>query len=200
MDSGTLPCYSGAMPAELLNPNVLSDLPRSGLFLLYSRQAPNDFLLTLAVHLARTGQPLRVFDGCNGFDGYFVARLAYRLDPQPAPLLARITLSRAFTCFQLAQRIQTAPRTAEPLIILGLLDTFYDESVPLPEAERLLAESLQSLRLLAEHAPVIVGTSEPRGLDAGRWVLLNRLQAAVDRVYAPAVPQELPGMQQLVLF
>ena len=183
-------------------PFAISDKPlaisdrRPGLFLLIGPRNPNRRLLAAAVRLAYAGQPVRVIDGCNSFDGYFAARLARRLSPEPARLLNRITLSRAFTCFQLAQRISQGGG-AGPLIVLGMLETFYDESVPLAEVKRLLAESLRGLRRWARSAPVIVGAGEPQGPQVERRRLLDLLRGAADRVYTLAEPAEeaLAGKQ-----
>src|SRR3972149_10097313 len=145
--------------------------PRISLF--WGAQAPTRSLLTAATTIAAGGLPVRLFDGGNSFDGYFVARLARQLalasarpsplqqDRRPMPfpdrassrfasrlripvgpqggrpggdpydILDRMHLSRAFTCFQLAELIESAPAGPEPLFVLDLLATFCDESVPL---------------------------------------------------------------------
>jgi hypothetical protein len=92
-------------------------------------------------------------------------------------------LSRAFTCFQLAELIENAPAGPEPLFVLDLLATFYDESVPLRDSERLLATTLTHLRRLAAAGPVIVGGREPQSLVKERWLLLDQLQAAADAAW-----------------
>jgi hypothetical protein len=95
-------------------------------------------------------------------------------------------LSRAFTCFQLAELIENAPAGAEPLFVLDLLATFYDESVPLRDSERLLATTLAHLRRLAAAGPVIVGAREPQTLVKERWLLLDQLQASADAAWSEA--------------
>ncbi|HMK08780.1 MAG TPA: hypothetical protein VK449_07080, partial [Anaerolineales bacterium] len=157
---------------------ALASQPR--VTLLWGTQAPTRALLGAATAIAAGGQSVRLFDGGNSFDGYFVARLARRLalasarsssgesaptgnqapwrsrltDPRPGgnptrspaedpyDILDRMHLSRAFTCFQLAELIENAPAGPEPLFVLDLLATFYDESVPLRDSERLLATTL----------------------------------------------------------
>jgi hypothetical protein len=197
--------------------------PRISLF--WGARAPTRSLLTAATTIAAGGLPIRLFDGGNSFDGYFVARLARQLalaSARPSPLqqdrrstpfpdrassrlriasshpggdrashpggdpydiLDRIHLSRAFTCFQLAELIENAPAGPEPLFILDLLATFYDESVPLRDSERLLATTLTHLRRLAAVGPVIVGGREPQTLVKERWLLLDQLQAAADAAW-----------------
>jgi hypothetical protein len=180
--------------------------PRLSLF--WGTQAPTRSLLTAATTIAAGGLPVRLFDGGNSFDGYFVARLARQLalaSARPMPftdrassrfgtpeghpggdpydILDRMHLSRAFTCFQLAELIENAPGGLEPLFVLDLLATFYDESVPLRDSERLLATTLTHLRRLAAVGPVIVGGREPQTLVKERWLLLDQLQAAADAAW-----------------
>jgi hypothetical protein len=206
-----------------LDPSLLEALMRPRLSLLWGTQAPTRTLLTAATALVVQGKPVRLFDGGNAFDGYFVARLARRLarvrvraepaqaDPGfpdappdgarpeesnlpegrdgPHEALSRLRLSRAFTCFQLAELIENTPSGAEPLFVLDLLATFYDESVPLRDSERLLATTLMHLKRLASEAPVIVGAHEPRTLVKERWLLLDRLQTAADAAWMLRAPE-----------
>jgi len=190
--------------------------PRISLF--WGAQAPTRSLLTAATTIAAGGLPVRLFDGGNSFDGYFVARLARQLAlasarppahrassrfaPQgghpggdPYDILDRMHLSRAFTCFQLAELIENAPAGPEPLFVLDLLATFYDESVPLRDSERLLATTLTHLRRLAAVGPVVVGGREPQTLVKERWLLLDQLQAAADAAWMLRPPPAEPVLQ-----
>jgi hypothetical protein len=214
-----------------LDPSLLEALMRPRLSLLWGTQAPTRTLLTAATALVVQGTPVRLFDGGNAFDGYFVARLARRLVritprpsardltvgrgviPRPTPenleaaesapaspapgagqdgpheALSRLRLSRAFTCFQLAELIENTPSGVEPLFVLDLLATFYDESVPLRDSERLLAATLMHLKRLASEAPVIVGAHEPQTLVKERWRLLDHLQTAADAAWMLRAPE-----------
>ncbi len=222
----------------------ISSQPRLSLF--WGTQAPTRALLTAATTMAAGGLPVRLFDGGNSFDGYFVARLARQLAltaPRPAPesldedrrdfpagassrlrrassrfvalrrassrlrtpeghpagdpydTLDRMHLSRAFTCFQMAELIENAPPGSEPLIVLELLATFYDESVPLRDSERLLATTLAHLRRLAAAGPVIIGAREPQTLVKERWLLLDQLQASADAAWMLRPPAPEPVLQ-----
>lgn len=185
----------GALAVPPLDPALLEAASQPRLTLLWGARAPTRTLLGLLTFIAAQGQPLRVFDGGNCFDGYFVARLARRLDPEPQPVLERIQLSRAFTCFQLAQLIEDSPAQPQPLFLLNLLDTFYDESVSLREVERLLTTTLIHLKRLASVGPVVIGSQEPRTLVKERWSLLDRLQATVDSAWLLRPPHEEPPLQ-----
>ena len=213
----------------------ITSQPRLSLF--WGTQAPTRALLAAATTVAAGGLSVRLFDGGNSFDGYFVARLARQLalsasrplsgdqmesrpavldrassrfasrrgprrghpaeDPagDPYDILDRMRLSRAFTCFQLAELIENAPAGPEPLIVLDLLSTFYDESVPLRDSERLLATTLTHLRRLASAGPVVVGAREPQTLVKERWLLLDQLQAVADAAWMLRPPAPAPILQ-----
>ncbi len=184
-----------ALGVPPIDPALLEAANQPRLSLLWGTRAPTRTLLGLLTYVAAQGQPVRVFDGGNCFDGYFVARLARQLDPDPQPILDRIQLSRAFTCFQLAQLLEDSPSQSQPLFLLNVLDTFYDESVSLREVERLLTTTLIHLNRLASVGPVVVGCQEPRTLVKERWTLLDRLQAAADTAWMLRPPSEQMAQQ-----
>jgi len=218
-------------PIPGLDPPILEAVHRPRLSLFWGTRAPAQTLLIMFTLLAARGETPRLFDGGNRFDGYFVARLARRLTPRPRAVLSRMHLSRAFTCFQLAELIENTPaepeavpdrlssevdrggpldegppsdgRTllrsngaglgmgrASPLFVLDLLSTFYDESVPPRDVERLLARVIAQLKRLAAVGPVIVGAGEPQSLVKERWGLLDQLQAAADLTWMLRPPEE----------
>ncbi len=197
------------LPMPAADPGMLETLLQPRLALFWGSSTPTRALLAALTVLASRGHPIRVFDGGNRFDGYFVARLARRLSSDPHATLERIQLSRAFTCFQLAELIENTPgggdfltpTRIDPLttdgesllFVLDLLNTFYDESVPLRDSERLLHNTISHLKRLASNGPVIVGAREPRVLVKERWTLLDQLQVASDVAWllrAPDGPEE----------
>jgi hypothetical protein len=182
------------LPPDLhLSPNdaaLLEELCQPRLALFWGAHTPTQTLLAMLTTLAARGSSVRVFDGGNRFDGYFVARLSRWMSAHPRTILGRIHLSRAFTCFQLAELIENAPAEPKPLFVLDMLTTFYDESVPLRDTERLLATTITHLKRLAAVGPVIVGAREPRALVQERWALLDRLQVAADAAWLLRAPQE----------
>ena len=183
-------------PIPGLDPAILEAVHRPRLSLFWGTRAPTQTLLIMFTLLAARGETPRLFDGGNRFDGYFVARLARRLTPQPRAVLSRMHLSRAFTCFQLAELIENTPTNSSPLFVLDLLNTFYDESVPPRDVERLLARVIAQFKRLAAVGPVIVGAGEPyhpgtgQSLVKERWGLLDQLQAAGDLTWMLRPPQE----------
>ncbi len=157
---------------------------------------------SLAAHAAR-GERLGVLIGHNRFDVHVLSRLALEHGLDPRPLLARIELSRAFTCHQLHRRIVTLDvahmQRWSALYVLGLLDTFYDEDVKHHEASRLLHESLQKLKeIAATGLPVLITISAPQ--EPGREHFLGVVARQVDLYWEPAekVPR-LPAPHQLAL-
>jgi hypothetical protein len=110
-------------------------------------------------------------------------------------VLTHIRLSRAFTCFQLAELIETTPPGQDPLFVLDFLATFYDESVPLRDTERLLLTTISHFKRLAAYGPVIVGAREPRSLVKDRWMLLDHLQLAAEDAWMMRLPETTEPVQ-----
>src|SRR3970040_2705354 len=86
--------------------------PRISLF--WGAQAPTRSLLTAATTIAAGGLPVRLFDGGNSFDGYFVARLARQL----ALASARPPAHRAAHPGEEPDRLPPPPARADPYDIL----------------------------------------------------------------------------------
>ncbi len=119
--------------------------------------------LTIAVRSLLAGDRLCWVDGVNAFDPYAVARLAKRAGRNPRELLARVYVSRAFTCHQLhalvIKRLPQAVRElpADGVVAVGPAATFHDHEVPVPEAAALFDEVVQGLAgLAAQGVPVLV--------------------------------------------
>jgi hypothetical protein len=192
-------------PATATEPQMLERLLQPRLMLFWGAETPTRTLLTAITAMAAKGQSLRVFDGGNRFDGYFVARLARRFSLRPNgnngaaidphAVLTHIRLSRAFTCFQLAELIETTPPGPDPLFVLDFLATFYDESVPLRDTERLLLTTISHFKRLAAYGPVIVGAREPRSLVKDRWMLLDHLQLAAEDAWMMRLPETTEPVQ-----
>jgi hypothetical protein len=194
-------------PIVATDPSLLEKMLQPRLMLFWGTHTPTRTLLLALTALAAQGHALRVFDGGNRFDGYFVARMARRFTVgstakgpiDPHAILNRIRLSRAFTCFQMADLIENTPISPEPLFILDLLSTFYDESVPLRDTKRLLSITIAHLKRLSSVGPVIVGAREPRALVKERWTLLDQLQLASDNAWLLRAPESTEPVQPRLL-
>jgi len=138
---------------------ITSIEPKAGSWiLLVGPRSLNSTMLTAIARLpapvpqAQVGErcSLRVLDGGNRFNAYTVARAARGRQE----VLNRITVSRAFTCYQVLSLLESTPATKAPFVVLDLLNTFYDESVPIGERKRLLRSCIAHLeRLVVPSAP-----------------------------------------------
>jgi hypothetical protein len=172
----------------------------AGLAALYGPDAvPLALALTAQIALRR---PVWVIDGGNRFDALWLAEYAARAGAAPESVLARINISRAFTCHQMAERILSLPEEAAPLVILHLLDTFYDENVPITEARRLLNALWPGLRRRSRSVPVALTLHPPSSARvADRECFYSGILCRADRrvgpdpdAFAPAeLPAALPG-------
>jgi len=150
-------------------------------------------LLAAAARLAGRG-PVTILDGGNRCNAYVLARAA---GGRPE-LLGRISLSRAFTCYQMAALLENTPAGPAPVLVLDFLATFYDEAVSAFERRRLLAGCLVDLRRLSREAGVAVGVCPPKVASPENGALLAALHAAADGVWSP--PPALPAAEAWRLF
>jgi hypothetical protein len=184
--------------------------------LLYGSAPLTRFALYSITVAAVARHDVWVLDGGNSFDAYFVARLARQWHHAPESILARIHLSRAFTCYQMneliTRRLSTAIRPFPPatIVCLGFLETFCDEDVPMADAVRLLKSVLARLTELAHQGHTIfVTTREPQShamhpntaRPNERIVLMNLLRAAAthSRRVAIVAPHTTAAPTQLAL-
>ena len=161
-------------------------------------------LLGLAARLALRA-PLRVLDGGNCFNAYVVAMAlrVHTIDVDSA--LDRIRVARAFTCYQMVTLLAETPATPVATLVLDLLATFRDETVPEAERRRLLQGCLQRLQLLATSAPLLVSASPDSGPPmSGRSTrrkptprddLLGLLEKAAGQVWRFGPPPPAPVLR-----
>ncbi len=134
------------------------------------------------------GERVGVIVGDNRLDAYTLARRARVQGFDPVELLARVELSREFTCYQLHHCIATLDTTRtdhwSALYVLGYLDTFYDEDVKYPEARRLLRTGLTRLKAIAMSGlPILVTLAPPR--EPGREDFVDLVLHVVDAYWIP---------------
>ena len=133
--------------------------------------------------LARLGSrgEVRVLEGGNRLDTHSLARDLRRQTPRLHAALDRITVARAFTCYQMVTLLAETETALTPTLVLRLLNTFYDENVPLAERKRLLWRSIEELHRLSKSAPVLVSVRPPRPEQSPELVAI--LLEAADRVH-----------------
>lgn len=155
-------------------------------------------MTTLTARLVQSGA-VRLLDGGNSFDGYGLARLLHQQGPHWRTALERLTVARAFTCYQMATLLSQTDALPRSTLVLDLLDTFSDENTPFPERQRLLEQCITQLQRLCQPAPVAVSVSLPPA-SAQAEQLVERLIDAVVQArgevwsFAATVPQPQPRL------
>jgi hypothetical protein len=172
------------------NPLQLS--PRQLHLVIAPHRAQRQMMTILTARLALSGQ-VRLLDAGNCFDGYGLARQLRQQTSYWRQALERVSVARAFTCYQVETLLSESLSDLSPVLVLNLLDTFYDENVKLAERLRLLDISLAELRRLCRLASVAVSTSQPKPGQAGE--LLELLTAAAGQVWSYEEPQPVEPLR-----
>jgi hypothetical protein len=172
--------------------------PHGKLFCLHGTGAVFRMSLNAAARALGAGRPIVLVDGTNRFDAYYIAEFARRLAARQAPgegrspetFLERIFVSRAFTSFQMEAvvtgRLLPFLRRVDGdvAIIFGLLDTFYDEQVPLIEARAGLVRVIEALREMKRaDIALLLASQDLRPASPERQGLFPLLARAMDQVY-----------------
>lgn len=146
-------------------------------------------MMTFIARLAERG-PVRVLDGGNQFNAYFIAR-ALR---GQAALLERITVSRMFTCYQVLASLEKAASLPSPFIVLDLLHTFYDETISFHERRRLVERCIPHLDRLSATAGGAISIHPPAvaSAEAGALFVLLKTAAPETRIQEMPVPTPEP--------
>ncbi len=132
--------------------------PRQLHLVIAPHRAQRQMMTLLTARLALTGR-VRLVDAGNCFDGYGLARQLRQHTPLWQPALERVSVARAFTCYQVETLLSETVADPAPVLVLNLLDTFFDENVKLPERLRLLEVSLSEIRRLCRAASVAVSAN-----------------------------------------
>lgn len=184
--------------------NQLPELLTQQLYLIAAQRGSDTALTSLVARLALQGG-VQVLDGGNRLRPYLcgreLARLLYSARPPDAAslpqALERIQVARAFTCYQVVSLLSQAPARPFPTLVLDLLSTFYDESVSMPEARRLLASCISQLLRLSAYAPVVVSVGPlPAKAPQERAVFLKVVEAAAQAVWVLQDPTSPPSSRQ----
>lgn len=130
-------------------------------------------------------------DGANLFDLALITQLSQKLNQDPQDLLRRIHLSRIFTIHQMEtvirHRLETGLQTyhSRLCLISGLLDTFYDEAVPLWERLRILKKIMVKLCILAGRGYQIVAlAADPPSPTTKKTNLTSIPQKYANRIFS----------------
>jgi hypothetical protein len=170
--------------------------PPFPLIILVAPFAGSQAMLALAAHLA-VSNALRVLDGGNRFNAREVARLLRHLNaPDLYRALGGIQVRRAFTCYQMTALLEDTPPSSQPNLAIDLLDTFYDESAPLPERRSLIERCMQQLRNLSSQAPTVASVRPPKPSHTDPTGLLEIVQNGSDLLWLPEEETAVPGSKR----
>lgn len=136
-------------------------------------------------------EPVVLVDGANVIDLPLILKLTDGLQADRRQLLNRLHLSRAFTVHQLeaviGERLERALQKYRSRLcfVSGLLDTFYDEEVPVWEATRILRKTTEKLRALANQGyRLILLAPDPPAPTTKRKNLVSLVTEKADRIFA----------------
>lgn len=174
---------------------LLPALQTGCLIVLYAPHAARDESVQLAAELALRGA-VTVLDGGNRFLPYRVAHLLRRKTVNVTAASNQLFVRRAFTCYEMNSLLADTPALHQPCLILDLLNTFYDDHVPVHEADRLLKSCLGQIHRLGLSAPVVVTLAPP--LVEERAFLIEQVCEKAEQVFTLEVPA--PQVAQLALF
>jgi hypothetical protein len=134
-------------------------------------------------------KPVVVIDGAIRFNSYTLSRIAKILNVPSKDLLKRTYITRSFTAFQTEAAITTKlinflKRNPCPLVIvLGLLDTYYDEQVKPHECLQSLQRIFQTFNsLVKNNVNILISDVEVENPPKGKEQLYKFLYNSVDMV------------------
>src|SRR5574340_52871 len=182
----------------LFPPSLAFEKPaalRRGLYLAVTLSRESEKITQLIAGLALNG-PLHVVAGSEWVPSYQVARLLRHRLTQIEPVLGRIQLARAFTCYQLLDLLSTIRPEPVPVLVLDMLHTFLNNDIRLDVRKRVLERCGRYLQQLALSRPVAVLTPQVPAEDYPRFYTM--LASIADQVYQ-AEP-DMPAASQMALF
>lgn len=165
---------------------------------LAERHLRRQVMTGLTARLAQRGV-VRLLDGGNSFDGYGLARVLHQQSPQWQAALERISVARAFTCYQMAALLSQTDALPRSTLVLDLLDTFCDENTPFSDRRRLLEQCIDHLQRLCQPAQVAVSVCMPLPSIQGEQLaerLIDAIGQAGGKVWSftAAVSQPQPRL------
>lgn len=144
------------------------------------------FMLSLALGSAAQ-QTIAVIDGAMKFNSYTLSKIARMLGLSASALLKQTHVTRSFTAYQTEAAITTklprflATSQCQIVIILGLLDTYYDEQVQAHECYQSLRRVLAELRFLVnKNIHVLIADLEVASPPHGKENLFHLVKKAAD--------------------
>lgn len=115
----------------------------------------------IADFLALLG-PLRIILGGNRYTLEYLPMMLSSRVTDIYGVLDHIHISRAETCYQMLDALQRTQPSQEPLLVMEMLDSFYDENLSDSEVKGLLARCISRVRQLSQAAPVFLSADPDR--------------------------------------
>ncbi|MEM3485059.1 MAG: hypothetical protein QXI12_05510 [Candidatus Methanomethyliaceae archaeon] len=143
----------------------------------------------LVVALLERG-PVHLLDAGVRLHPYLLTRLIRQHTVEVEARLTRLHLQRAFTAHQVAAALEALPATAVPLVVLDLLAPFYDDTLPLPQAQVLLQRSLTQCERLQQGSPLLITLTPPP--HPTRRPLLDAVCRRATTIFLDPEPTPLP--------
>jgi hypothetical protein len=165
--------------------NTLPALKTGKLIAIYTQDAACTETMTLIAELGLRGA-VTILDGGNRYKPYQVAMQLRRETVDVSRFASRIFSRRAFTCYEMNTLLGSTPSLNHPCLILDLLSTFYDDHVPIHEADRLLKSCLGQFQRLVLSGPVVLTLAPP--LVEERAFLLEQVCRQADEVMIKEAP------------
>ncbi len=145
-------------------------------------------ILDFITRLALIG-PVQIIVGDNRFNAHQLARIIRQYTVQLDETLDRIHQARPFTCYQMLHLLKET-QTVTPLVVLDVLNTFYDESLSDAESIRLFSQACKRLAQISQATPVLVTGRPPPAIVGQRQGLSTTLQRTADSVFLVESPVE----------
>lgn len=139
-------------------------LQTSRLIVIHGCTGSSEVISTLIAELALRA-PVHVLDGGNRFTAYKIMRLIRKCTVDVNTAAERIILQRAFTCYQMLSLLEGIAPSKTPCLALDLLTTFYDETIQMHEAQRVLENCLAHLERLSLSSPVVLTLAHPKNME-----------------------------------
>ena len=186
-------CYSGGMD-DIIKLSVHSTEKR-GLVLLLTQDKARKSKIDLIANLILSG-PLFVVSGDEWMPSFLLSHIIREQTTEVKAILDRLYSVRASTCYRLFDSLANIPSNGEPILVMDVLHTFYDDDIPLRTRLFRLRECCRELKRLTLYRPVIVLTQEREGEDYEKFI--PALYSIADTVFTLA--PEAEHIKQPVLF
>jgi hypothetical protein len=183
--------------------NFVNTFTRSkgGTFLLYGGDMIFPLSLRLAAYLMLGRKKIAVVDGCNKAGVHVLAKFAGERDLDIKEFLERVYVSRGFTCYQMEQAIVNELPVfldriqSRNVIILGLLDTMYDEQAPFREVSRMLPRILSRVNAMRSSGiSILLTCKEYNVVPKHRNALFRTLKKEMDNIYKLTFDRQQPKL------